>query len=207
MRPEDLELAAAFVHATLMPAVDADWSVPAGDLRWSCRRTLDHIVDCHFFYAQHLASRSIERLSSIRDGDASVGIEGALTSVRGGAAILAAVATAAPPDARAYHPAGLADPEGFLGMGADETLIHAWDIAQGLGIAFEPPRELAAPVLDRLFPWAPADADPWEALLWSNGRIALGDRPRQDEHWYWHCAPLDEWTGEVARRVEPPGWA
>jgi hypothetical protein len=37
----------------------------------------------------------------------------------------------------------MADPDGFLGMGADETLVHAWDIAQGLGVPFDPPRELA----------------------------------------------------------------
>jgi hypothetical protein len=206
MRPEDLERSAAFVQATFDPAAAADWSVPAGDLTWTCRRTLDHIVDCHFFYAQHLALRSAERLPSIRDGDASVGVDGALASVRGGAAILAAVASAAPPEVRAYHPAGKADPEGFVAMGADETLVHAWDIARGLGLAFDPPPELAAPVLARLFPWAPADTHPWPALLWCNGRIALGDRPRQDRDWYWHCAPLDEWTGEVGRRTQPPGW-
>src|SRR2546425_988557 len=57
------------------------------------------------------------------------------------------------------------------------------------------PFDLAAATVRRLFPWAPADCAPWQALLWANGRISLPDLPRP-ERWRWHCAPLSEWDGE-----------
>ena len=43
-------------------------------------------------------------------------------------------------------------------------------------------------------PFGPADADPWAALLWANGRIDLPGQQRQVD-WRWHCAPLEEWDG------------
>jgi hypothetical protein len=71
--------------------------------------------------------------------------------------------------------------------------VHSDDAARGLGVPFAPPYGLVKATLTRLFPWAP-DAEPWPALLWCNGRIALPGLPRQDR-WAWHCAPLDEWDG------------
>ena len=61
--PADLMTAARVCRETLAPALDQDWSVPAGDLEWDCRRTLDHIVDTLFLYAAYLASRGTERIS------------------------------------------------------------------------------------------------------------------------------------------------
>jgi hypothetical protein len=55
--PADLMTAARVCRETLAPALDRDWSGPAGDLEWDCRRTLDHIVDTLFLYAAYLASR------------------------------------------------------------------------------------------------------------------------------------------------------
>ena len=79
-------------------------------------------------------------------------------------------------------------------MGCDELLVHADDAARGLGVPFSPSGALAAAILERLFPWAPAGTDPWPALLWANGRVELPGHPRQ-ARWRWHCAPLKEWDG------------
>jgi hypothetical protein len=46
----------------------------------------------------------------------------------------------------------------------------------------KPPANLAAPVVARLFPDAPA-GDPGDVLLWCTGRIALPDHPRRTEEW------------------------
>jgi hypothetical protein len=54
---------------------------------------------------------------------------------------------------------------------------------------------VCARVLARLFPWAPRDADPWDALRWANGRAPLGERPRLAPGWVSHPSPLDEWNG------------
>jgi hypothetical protein len=79
-------------------------------------------------------------------------------------------------------------------MACDELLVHTDDTARGLGVPFAPPTPLVRATLERLFPWAPAGADPWPALLWSNGRVALPGHPRQ-ARWRWHCTPLEEWDG------------
>jgi acyl dehydratase len=88
---------------------------------------------------------------------------------------------------------GQADASGFAAMACDELLVHTDDAARGLGVPITPPHGLVRATLARLFPWAP-DADPWPALLWCNGRVALPALPRQDR-WAWHCAPLEEWDG------------
>ncbi|MEX1100349.1 MAG: hypothetical protein WD739_08680 [Actinomycetota bacterium] len=186
--------------------VDADWTVPAGDLSWSCRRTLDHIPDALLLYARSLATRANDRQPFLRDGDPKRSIEELLAAAVGATTILAEVARAAPPSARAFHPAGMADSEGFVAMGCDEILIHTSDIASGLDVPFSPPPDLADAVLRRLFPWAPQGNDPWDTLRWANGRVALPDSPRLDELWYWHPAPLATWDGIIKRRERPPAW-
>ena len=206
LTPGDLTTAARICQETLTPALDRDWSVRADDLEWDCRRTLDHIVDALFLYAVYLASRGTERLPPPRNGDPSASPRRLLATAGAAAAVLAEVARAAPEDTRAFHPAGMADVSGWIAMGGVETLIHTDDIARGLGLTFRPPDDLSARFLARLFPWAPTDADPWAALRWATGRAALPDRERLDPDWYWHCPPLSEWDGAIARRTAPPAW-
>lgn len=107
-----------------------------------------------------------------------------------------------PATARGFHPFGTADPSGFAAMACDELLVHTDDAARGLGLAFEPDPTRCERTLRRLFPWAPDDVDPWTALRWANGRLALPGRPRL-ERWRWHCAPLEEWDGRSPREPQP----
>lgn len=184
----------------------ADWSVPAGDLDWDCRRTMDHVADALLLYAAHLATRARERLRPLRNGDPDARPEEAFEAVTSAAALLVEVVASAPREVRAFHPAGMADRSGFIAMGCDEILVHTADVAAGLGVPFEPPPALAEHVLRRLFPWAPDDVDPWEGLLWANGRLELPGHGRLGPDWYWYPAPLDEWDGTVTRRTSPPAW-
>jgi hypothetical protein len=127
------------------------------------------------------------------------------------------VCAATPPGARVAHEWGRPDASGFAALACDEMLVHTSDIAVSLGASFDPPRELCARVLARLFPWAPHDEDPWQALRWANGRTPSGPRPRLAPNWVAHPAPLGEWTawtrttppdrarpGEKHGRVPPP---
>lgn len=197
----DLRWAADVAVAALSPHADGDWSRTAGTLDWSCRQTLDHVVDALVWYSTHLATRAQHRVPAVRGGEPDADIPRLLGSIRSGAAILAELTVAADPGVRAFHPAGMADAEGFLAMGCDEILVHTYDIAAGLEVDFAPPGELCASVLTRLFPWAPGRHRSWDTLLWANGRQPLGDRAQLDPDWHWHCAPLDEWDGTVARRA------
>lgn len=202
--PFDLREAASMSVAVLAPALDKSWSASAGELDWSCHQTADHIPEAMLFYSVQLATQADHRVPKVRQGEHYATVEQAVGAIGSAAAVLAEVAVGAGPEARGFHPAGMADTEGFLAMGVDEILVHTWDIAQGLGLEFHPPAGLVDRVLSRLFPWAPEGAQPWPALLWCNGRMELDGHPRLDDDWYWQCAPLSEWDGTIKKRTEPP---
>ena len=84
-----------------------------------------------------------------------------------------------------YTVLGMADRTGTIGMGCAEMLIHADVMTKGFGIAFLPPEGVCRRVVARRFPWAPTNVDPWSALRWANGRIALPDRERLGPDWGW----------------------
>ena len=136
-------------------------------------RHLIHACDAVGWYAAHLAVQARHRLRvDVRVHDDATNAE-VLDVLEATAATLALVARAAPPDARAYHSAGMADVVGFVAMGCDEVLVHGWDACRGLGLGLVAPPDLAGRVLERLFPWAPRGVAPWPALLWANGRVDL----------------------------------
>jgi uncharacterized protein (TIGR03083 family) len=192
--PQDIRQTAQACHRALRPVTDMDWDAPAGDLEWSCRTTLGHMLAALLYYAINLALRSTEPRPS-GQADPSLPVAELLDALEGRAALLATVCAAAPPGARGAHDWGLADASGFAALACDELLVHTSDITAGLGIRFDPPRELCARVLGRLFPWAPCDRDPWEALRWANGRGPMEERPRLAPDWVAHPAPLQEWDG------------
>jgi hypothetical protein len=200
LAPRHLIEAARVARETLTPAANSDWSAKAGVLDWDCRATLDHMVNAPLFHGTNLAMRSRQRLSSPRAGNPTASIGDLIAAVEHSATILARVAEASPPEARGFHPGGIADAQGFVALSTNELLLHTHDIAQGLGIAFAPPSELAGLVVGRLFPWAPADVEPWAALLWVTARGSLPGRPAGDGSWQSHPAPLSEWDGTIPRR-------
>jgi hypothetical protein len=192
---DDLETAVSAMFSTLSPATDRDWATTAEPTEWDCWHTAEHIGDCLLSYAAQLvvapATRYVRFLASA-DKDASTAevLEFALT---GGRILVATVRTASP-QLRAYHPSGMADPEGFAAMGCAELLLHGHDIASGLQLDFDAPPGVCERVLARLFPEAAADlagTDPFAALLWATGRAELPGHPRLSK-WRWRGAPLGE---------------
>jgi hypothetical protein len=171
--------------------------VPAGNLEWSAYTTLAHIAEGQVFYAVHLGTRAFTYRPVPLTVDPHTPVPVLLTLVESTAAVLAEVVRGAPADARGFHFYGMADPSGFAAMSCDEILIHSDDIARGLGIAFLPPEPLCRRVVERIFPWAPRDVAPWDALRWANDRMALPGYGRLGPNWRWHCAPLDEWDGSM----------
>jgi hypothetical protein len=195
--PDDLRAVADVCAAALGSAAGAGWEARAEPTEWTCRDTLVHL--CGLAYAPQLATRA--------DGFRPLALQVApgapigqlVETMEAMASILAEVARAAPPTARAFHTAGMADPSGWVAMGMDELLVHTHDITAALGVEFVIDPRHARVVLGRLFPWAPEDADPLQALLWANGRGHLPGHPSLGESWLWHCAPLSEWDGTVPR--------
>ncbi|GIJ76779.1 maleylpyruvate isomerase N-terminal domain-containing protein [Micromonospora phaseoli] len=174
----DVEQAVAEMVRVLTPHESRDWHAPpAGTLTWSCWTTAAHVAHDLLAYAGQVAARP--------DGaylpfDLVVRVDAAprdiLQVVTACGRLLSGAVSAAEPTARAWH-WGPTDPGGFAALGVIETLVHTWDITQGLGIAWRPPTSLCAAVLARLFPDAPL-GDPVDVLLWSTGRAELAGRPR-----------------------------
>ncbi|GIE35812.1 hypothetical protein Ait01nite_088570 [Actinoplanes italicus] len=177
MNADDLDTAVAEMLELLLPLRHHDWDVRAGELDWTCRETAAHVAHDLTAYATQLTSRADDAYLpldlEVHPGTAPGGV---LRIVAACAGLLGAALRTAAPGTRAWH-WGPTDPSGFAALGVNETLIHTWDIAQGLGLTWTPPPDLCTAVLDRLFPDAPP-GDPVQALLWSTGRIALPGRPR-----------------------------
>jgi len=184
LMPDLVSEATAEMWRALGDSLNSDWNVLAADLEWSCRGTAAHVADDLFSYASQVLAQPLDNYLPI---EATVDVEATpedlLRSVAMCGELLRLAAASAPRDVRAWHPCGTSDPEGFAAMGIVEVLVHTHDIAGGLGVEWEPPRELCAPVLLRLFPNAPQGV-PSEVLLWATGRAELGDRPRLAD-WRW----------------------
>lgn len=173
------------MQCALQAAVDADWSRRlAGDLEWSCHRTGRHVADDLFSYASQILAQPLDDYLPV---DAVVADDAApqdlLRCVVMCGEMLRLAAATTGSDARGWHPYGSSDPGGFAAMGVVEVLVHTYDIACGLGLGWTPPDSLCKPVLERLFPGAPA-GPPSAVLLWLTGRTPLGDRPRRTT-WRW----------------------
>lgn len=180
MRPMDsgdVDQAVAEMLQALAPHESANWQRPAGTLDWSCWDTAAHVAHDLLAYAGQLAARPDSAYLpfdlGVR-GDASP--RDLLQIVTGTGRLLSTTLAASGSSVRAWH-WGPTDPSGFAALGVNETLVHTYDITQGLGIRWHPPESLCTAVLTRLFPDAPG-GDPFQALLWSTGRVELPGRPR-----------------------------
>ncbi|GLY95167.1 maleylpyruvate isomerase N-terminal domain-containing protein [Actinoplanes sp. NBRC 103695] len=162
--------AVAEMTRLLTPHVGADWDVRAGSLDWSCWETAAHIAHDLTAYAMQLSAGTDDAYLPldlvVRPGTPPARL---LQIVQGCGRLLTAAVDAAGPDARAWH-WGPTDPTGFAALGMNETLVHTYDIAQGLGLDWLPPEDAARTILDRLFPDAPTTEDHADMLLRCTGR-------------------------------------
>lgn len=220
MTADDVRQAVRLAVATLHEGIEADWSAAAGRLEWDCWNTVEHLCDDLFAYAAQLGPGTPPLTDHIPFGytrrhpggpantilaDRDAGPAALPRVLEASGALLVAMVRTSAPDVRAYHPYGVSDPEGFAAMGIVETLVHTHDIAEGLSLPWEPPGDLCARVLRRLFPDVAAETDvdaaPWQALLWATGRTELPGRPRRTS-WRWYGTPPHEGTPSVPRPAE-----
>ena len=177
MGSRDVDQAVSEMVRVLTPYESNDWSVRAGSLEWSCWTTAAHVAHDLLAYAGQVAAQPESAylpLDLVIHADAPP--RDVLQVVKACGSLLSSTLTAAGDDTRAWH-WGPTDPGGFAALGVTETLMHTYDMTQGLGISWLAPEALCAAVLTRLFPDAP-DGDPVQVLLWSTGRADLDDRPR-----------------------------
>lgn len=163
----------------LRPTAGRDWHVRAGSLDWDVERTVEHVVASLGKYTLYLASRASRYIPLQLDRMAvDVTHDDWLAGLAACAEAFQVVAEAAPEGTRAFHTAGMADVEGYVGLACAHVLEHGHDIARGLGVGFDPPAEVCAAVTARLFPWTPTAEEPWTMFLYVVGRIDLPGHPR-----------------------------
>ncbi|WP_373559288.1 GNAT family N-acetyltransferase [Streptomyces sp. Ag82_G6-1] len=183
---DQVEQAVAECVGLLGAVAERDWEgVRAGRLEWDCRRTAVHIAEDLIAYAGQLAGREQDRYSPfLLSMEEDTGNADVLRVIGTMGALLAAAIRTAPRHVRAFHPYPFrsASREGFAAMGVAEVLLHTHDVAEGLGVPYEPAPELCDFVLGRIFPHVQPGPTPWPTLLWATGRGELPGR-----------APLTEW--------------
>ncbi|MER6046288.1 hypothetical protein ABT168_02155 [Streptomyces sp. NPDC001793] len=195
--------AVAHCVATLSGASSGPWHAAAGQLEWTCWETLEHLADDLLTYALRFGLANPSgvphvplRISTDRPqgpanvvfGDKAAGPEGLLTVVEACGGLLATVVDSTTSSVLAPHVFGASDPEGFAAMGVVETLVHTYDIAQGLQRDGAPPEDLSKRVLTRLFPDVTVEESAASTLLWATGRLETPARPRRKD-WRWYGAP------------------
>ncbi|MFF6995379.1 maleylpyruvate isomerase N-terminal domain-containing protein [Streptomyces sp. NPDC008313] len=200
---DDLDGAVQRAVELLCEAPATAWEGKAGSLEWDCWETVEHLSDDLFAYAAQLGPRTPPLDGEVpflwesrRPGgpanaihaDREAGPDGLLQVLEASGALLVAMVRTTPPETRAHHGFGASDAEGFAAMGIVETLVHTYDLAQGLGLVWRPPADLCSRVLARLFPDAPSATDSWPTLLWATGRAELPGRPRLTT-WRWDGRP------------------
>jgi uncharacterized protein (TIGR03083 family) len=191
---DDVLAAGGTCHDFLVQAADADWGVPVPGLDFTVTSVVAHAANGPLWYALDLWSGPSDEAAFDLKVLVDASNAALLVSLRSAARVCAASIDTASPETRGFHPAGAADASGFAAMACDELLIHTDDAARGLRLQFSPDPDLAGRVLRRLFPWHDPGDDPWQTLLWANGRVQLPGRPSQ-QGWIWHCAPLADWDG------------
>jgi hypothetical protein len=192
---DDVRAASELCRQLLEPALSADWSAPVPDLDFTVSGVIGHASQAALWYPVDMWSGTENASFEVKIVE-DTGNRRLLASLFGASQVMAAAVDAAPPSLRGFHPFGSPDPSGFAAMTCDELLVHGRDAARGLGREFGGDAGLASSILARLFPWHSIGEgeDPWQVLLWANGRVSLADREDQ-KRWRWHCAPLAEWDG------------
>ncbi|MFQ6144557.1 hypothetical protein ACLMNJ_15995 [Streptomyces seoulensis] len=200
---DDLDHAVQLAVSVLREAPPAAWEDKAGSLEWDCWETVEHLSDDLFAYAAQLGPRTPPLAGEVPfvwksrqpggpanaiHANREAGPAGLLQVLEASGALLVAMVRTTSPRTRAHHVFGVSDPEGFAAMGIVETLVHTHDLAQGIGLPWNPPADLCSRVLARLFPDAPASTDPWLTLLWATGRAELPGHPRLTT-WRWDGTP------------------
>jgi hypothetical protein len=186
---DDLRRLSEQVASSWKDALDRDWSAPAGTLEWSCTRTADHAVDCVFGAAFVLASRRTDAYPEV-GADMTLGAaatpEGLVESLAVATRLLVGAVVEADDDDRAIlfrrpEPV-IGAPVDFLPRGGTELAFHGHDVAVGLGVAFEPPVDVARRLREHILDWplwthggpgwrpVVRSIDPWGDLLTASGR-------------------------------------
>ncbi len=184
---DDVRTTGSFSRTFLESTAAMDWSVRAGSLEWDCRATAAHIADALGFYAAHLGSRADAWLKFDVVAHADASHRHLARLVEAMAELLARVVETTPEHVTAFHHSGMWNRDTLAAFGCLEAIVHVGDIADGLKVEYEPPKDVCWRIVDHLFPGAPSDADVLMVLWWATGRGELEGYAHLGPDWlsYW----------------------
>jgi Mycothiol maleylpyruvate isomerase N-terminal domain len=168
-----------------------DWQRTAGDLDWTVRRTVGHLVDALTWNALQLAAGTGRHLRVDCLPQTGATPAELLEAVRAAARLLRAAIDSSGPEHRSWHQFGFTDPAGVLAVGLAELLIHGEDVTRGLSLGWNPDLDIVVAVQERLMPQAVSDHDPWTSLLAAHGRT-VGDATVVAAAWTWDMTPAGD---------------
>jgi DinB superfamily len=167
------------VRRVLSDLVEQDWSRRAGALEWTCWQTVDHMLDCLLSYAMQVAGRvqtdflpfgelHAEPEASNQDLLAGLGAVGQ---------IFHDVVSRAEPGITASDGLVSLDVGDWCATAAYELVLHAHDVAIGLGVEWELPSGLCSTITASPALWmfdralGEREPDPWLCLVVGSGRL------------------------------------
>jgi len=177
---------------------------PAGPIEWDVpsharpHRRLRHLVRGESRAAVDAHRRETAEIST----SAEAPVAHRCTALRA-ARLLAVAVRAAGPDDRGCHPYGHGRSLGLRGDRLRRGHRARRRPRGRSGPRVRPARatSCAAAFVRRIFPWAPTDAETvGPRCSGPTVEPPLGDR-EPERQWLWHCAPLDEWAGNIRRRT------
>ncbi|HVB92457.1 MAG TPA: hypothetical protein VND70_10220 [Acidimicrobiales bacterium] len=160
---------------------EADCSIKAGQLEWSCWQTVEHSIDCLFSYSMQIGAQAHSGFIPLEELHARPEASPAdlIAGLRGAMALLLGVVRDSPGDVTASDGVLELDLSDWCARAAYELIIHTHDVLSGLGSALTPTDEMCNAILETESLWMldrraiPETADPWTALLVASGRPSV----------------------------------
>ena len=180
MSPEEFDRVALESVRALRSTVAEDWSQDALALDWTCRTTVDHVIDCVFSYAMQLAARAAGGFLPFPELHAMV--EASNDQMLDGLDAVARMLH----DLAVCAPEGTVASDGVLSLAvtdwcsraAYEIALHTYDVMAGLGYKWQLSEDLSDAITTSPMLWmfdrtkAIGGSSPWVKLLAGSGRAA-----------------------------------
>jgi uncharacterized protein (TIGR03086 family) len=180
---EEVAEASAVLADVLAQVGSADWVAPTPCTAWSVSQVLNHVVATLTKFSLFAEGRT----AAPRTPSGDMLSPDPLTAFAAARERARTAWADVEPERRCRLPFGEFSAREAAAIAAFDVLLHAWDIAQGIGVPVRSPseglRKVAASVAERLVtddavadgfyvqPQPGPEAAGWEGLLWRTGRV------------------------------------
>jgi len=133
---------------------DSSWGLPTPCTDWDVQALVNHVVGEELWARPLLEGRTIDEVGDRFDGDV-LGSDRLKTAVEAEYDAVAAVDALLPGISTVHLSYGEEKAENYIWQLLSDHLIHAWDLATGLGHSVEMPPKLVSAVGEWFADWEP----------------------------------------------------